>query len=170
MNQRESAQGSLDNLVKLQLSTVHHAGNMPMFGFGKSRRDGRRLLTEYSLHVSCAWRLESKDSILTGDGDWFRVAESLVEGVSDQGPKENMQQRVLRNILGSYDDLSKGIVNSTPHLFVSSAETDSLGGCTLKLSPNYLLVLFPSASNSEAWRLLAPDDPNRLFVLKTETR
>jgi hypothetical protein len=61
---------ALQPLKGLRLSIAHHAGNMRMFHFGAIRRRAKGIVGEYALHVSCPWRIETEDKILTGISDW----------------------------------------------------------------------------------------------------
>jgi hypothetical protein len=152
MNLETRTQFWLIKLMGLQLSTVHFAGNMPMFGFGTTHREGKRLIAAYSLHVSCAWRLENRNVIVTGDGDWD--LDDMPGGSGSRPPNENRQSGLLAEILKGRDDVSRGLVNTTDALVVTAVQADTFGGCTVTLSPDYRLVLFPSTARYEAWRLL----------------
>jgi hypothetical protein len=154
---------ALRHLLGLKLSALHHAGNMAMFSFGPVKRQNGRLLSDYSLHISCPWRLQRDGVLVTGDDDWYVRKD-------DRGPEGGIQgslqgERFIE--LGfSYDVESDGVVDPKGSLVVVSVASDGDRGCALGLTARLDLLLFPTSSWSEAWRLFGEGTPH--FVIGGE--
>ena len=68
-------------------------------------------------------------------------------------------------VLGGYDPKTRSFVNDTDYLVVEKVDADDFGGATISLSGGYRLVIFPSGSAGEDWRLLQPLSEERHFVV-----
>jgi hypothetical protein len=154
-------------LIGLKLAYARRAADMRNFGFGKIRAIEGGSVADYALHVQCPWRIESSEGIVTGRSDLWEPAE-LIEGEDyeswdyDQG---NLQDVLLRELLGEYDPQTRTYINRTQSLFVEEIQADSFGGLSISLSGGYRLVVFPAGSQGEDWRFFgtAVDEPH--FVI-----
>lgn len=153
------------HLIGLKMSLARRAADMQIFQFGPTtgRNNGGRVGL-FALHIQCPWRLEGPGGIVTG-------YEDLSEPVSpDDALKEdwdyekdsNLRDRRLEELFGGLDEATRTIQNDTNLLTVEHVDADEVGGLMLGLSGGYRLVLFPTSSRSEGWRLFVPgsDDPH----------
>lgn len=155
----------LNELVGLQLSVAHHAGNMRGFHFGKVVRDEEGIFAEYALHIQCPWRIEGETAILTGFHDWYTfVGEANLSGARwdpdswDPATGGSLQEQRLRALFGCPVDGDRPILNRTNKLFVTSVQSEVHGGCRISLDSVLTIVLFPCSSEGECWRLFRPGD------------
>jgi hypothetical protein len=115
---------------------------------------GARVVGEYALHVSCAWRLVSPDGILVASGDMFTPADA------DSDPETFAWDERGANWC---DVRLRAFVEATADspLPVVSATADEMGGVRLALAEGITLEVFPDSSHAEHvetefWRLLQP--------------
>ena len=70
------------NMLKGEpLSGIGRGANMLWMGFGKdvkttNLKGEERLVSEYALHIQCAWRLLYRKRIFTGNGDFYELTET----------------------------------------------------------------------------------------------
>jgi hypothetical protein len=160
---------SLKALVGLQLSLMHHAGNMRGFHFGRIARSANGITGEFALHVQCPWRIESETAIVTGFHDWYVFAGGP-EGISDDPDWEpetggSLQELRLRALFDCPIDESRTLINRTSALWVTGVAADVYGGCHIGLDNGLCIAVFPCASNGEHWRLFRVDDETSHFVV-----
>jgi len=79
---KNDAENALRVLVGLSLSHVSRGANMLMFGFGvprtiPARGGGTREVSDFALHVQCAWRFRDSSHILIGCSDLYYPADLL---------------------------------------------------------------------------------------------
>jgi hypothetical protein len=163
-------QSHLTPLVGRKLSIARRAADMRGFHFGRVtvEEPGDRSGGEFALHIQCPWRLEGPAGILTGQSDLWEPAEPSQEIDWDSWDYEkdpNLQDRRIGELLGGYDPKTRSFVNDTEHLVVEKVEADDFGGAAISLSGGYRLVIFPSGSAGEDWRLLQPLSEQRHFVV-----
>ncbi len=157
-------------LVGRRLSIAWRAADMRMFHFGHVTvyEDGSGSAGEFALHVQCPWRIEGPDGIVTGGSDLWEPANPNDDidwdtwNYEDDG---NLQDLRIGMLLGDYDPLTGSFTNDTGFLLVENVEADELGGATIVLSGGYRLVLFPSGSTGEDWRLFEPQSEGPHFVV-----
>jgi hypothetical protein len=158
----------LTPLVGLRLAIARRAADMRNFQFGEARALKGGTVGEFALHVQCPWRFEGPDGILTGLSDLWEPP-----GASDDvdwdswhyDRNENLQDRQLGTLLGSYDSSTRSFVNQTEYLVVEEVSADNCGGATIRLSGGYRLVLFPAGSRGEDWRLFRAGTDEPHFVV-----
>ncbi len=149
----------LNVLLGLQLSIARRAASMRNFQFGAIHQMPRGSVGQYALHIQCPWRLESPAGVVTGFSDlWQPAAEApdMDWDTWDYDTHDNRQDLQLRHLLGGYDERTHSLVNHTGLLVVEAVTADSYGGAVIHLSGNYRLVLVPTGSRGEHWRLFQP--------------
>jgi hypothetical protein len=146
------------------------AADMRTIQFGAVRDYMSGCVGEYALHIQCPWRFENDSGIITGSGDLYRPFDKNKElNVNfDWEHDDNLQDQLLRQLLNGYDERTRQIVNSTSLLVVTAIEADSTGGFWLKLSGGYRLVVFPTGTRVEAWRIFRPGSEEEHFVVPSE--
>ena|SRR5688572_28183492 len=157
-------------LVGQKLSVARRAADMRGFHFGRVNVEegGDRSYGEFALHIQCPWRLEGLNGIVTGRTDLWIPAEPS-ENIDwdswDYENNPNLQDRRIGELPGVYDPKTRSFINETEYLVVENVEADDFGGATLSLSGGYRLVIFPSGSAGEDWRLLKPHTGQRHLVV-----
>jgi len=157
---------ALQGLVGLQLTFVKSAVDMRSFKFGDSKSEDDAQIPAYSLHVLCPWRIQNDEQILTGRSDYYKQAKQNSNTAWKPGDVwGNLQNERLAIMLGSDDRDQATIFSSRSDLVVESVAADAVGGCTIKLSGGFHLLLFPDSSEGEAWRLISRE-PRSHFVME----
>ena len=163
-------QSRLAPLVGRKLSMARRAGDMRGFHFGPVTVEGagNRSSGEFALHIQCPWRLEGPTGIVTGRMDLWEPAEAGADidrnsWHFDRNP--NLQDRRIGELLKGYDPETRSFVNETDYLVVERVEAHDFGRVTISLSGGYRLVIFPSGSAGEDWRLLQPLSEEGHFVV-----
>ena len=159
----------LKALIGKKLSIARRAHNLCNFQFGQIHAVAGGTVGEYALHIECPWRIEGPQGIVTGCDDLWEPAEKVEDDFDwDTWADEkqgNLQDTLLEELLGGYDENTDSFVNQTELLTVEEIQADSCGGAMIKLSGGYRLVLFPASSRREAWRLFQPDTNEQHFVI-----
>lgn len=139
------------------------------FHFGNISRDSKKCTStgQFALHLQCPWRFEKSGSILTGQSDLWESpkGDEEIDWESWHFEKdENLQDKVIGELLGGIDEVTRSFENHAAQLVVEVVESDSFGGARIFLSGGIHLVIFPAGSKGEDWRLLSlPDGPH--FVI-----
>lgn len=150
----------LVHLVGSQLTVAGYAGSMRTFGFGpiveRQATRGIALRTPFGIHVDGAWRLTQGDRIVTGFDDWFNPPVGFDRVENDWVPEKhgNLQTIVLAELFKDKAYDGRALRNRSTELFVLSVEADVFRGCSIRLSPDFVLTIFPTSLHSEAWRLI----------------
>jgi len=76
----------------------------------------------------------------------------------------NLQRARLADLLGSYDEGTRSLVNATGCLVVEEVLADDFGGFQPVLSGEFRLQVFPCGSRGEDWRFFAPGSDHHLVV------
>ena len=122
---------------------------------------------EFALHIQCPWRIEGPSGIVTGRMDLWEPAEvneNLDSREWNYETNENLQDRRLGELLGTYDARTRSWVNRTERLVVEAVDADDFGGAVLTLSGGYRIVIFTSGTAGEDWRLFKPSSPRHFVV------
>lgn len=150
----------------MQLSVLHHAGSMRIFHFGEISEANEGVSGQYAMHVQCPWRLLQGDTIITGSGDWYEPVDENIDLDSWEPARGgSVQEKKLRVLLACPEEVSRTIINRTGKYFVKQMLADEVGGCKVVFSENISLILFPSGSVAEAWRLIPLDTNAPHFVV-----
>jgi len=156
----------LRQLVGLPLWSIGRAADLVWFAFGNERRnvtqrDGtQKIVSDYSLHLQCAWRIRQNDAILVASSDRFYPAgpnpyADLPEFDWDTQGANQLDERVSK--------LVEEYSSSLP--VVENAVADMTGSFRLTLSHHLFLEAFPENSIiREYWRLFRPYSQEEHFV------
>ena len=138
-------------------------------GERRSRSDdqlGRREVGEFTLHVSCPWRLVGPDGMVVASGDLFTPADPAADPGNFEWdvPGANWCDVRLRAFIAAAAE--------SP-LTVSGVSADELGSVRIFLAEEFVLDIFPDSSHaahveSEFWRLLQPGTGAAHFVVSSE--
>ncbi|HYO48677.1 MAG TPA: hypothetical protein VEW94_02400, partial [Chloroflexia bacterium] len=108
-------------------------------------------------------RIDGPDGIITGSDELWRSADGAYMP-DDWEPTifDNLQDRKLGELFQGYDEQTISHVNATEWLVVERVQASAVGDATIYLSGGYRLMLFPSGSIGEEWRIFPPrtDDPH----------
>lgn len=165
---REAIIRHLRPLVGLKLTLARRAADLRNFGFGAVRAYRGGTVGQYALHVQCPWRIETDGAIVTGRDDLWEPAavEPTVESHAwDYESGGNLQDDRIATLMGGFDSVTKSAINRGDDLVVETIEADDCGGVTIGLSGGYRLVLFPSGTRGEDWRLFCPGTVDSHFVI-----
>jgi hypothetical protein len=72
----------------------------------------------------------------------------------------------LREVLTTYDETTRSLINETKPPVVTAVRADPLGGLDLELSAGLRMQLFPDGSRGEDWRFFSPGAEAAHFVVK----
>jgi hypothetical protein len=147
-------QKALSVLVGLPLLSLGRAVDLAWFEFGsrktvKGPRGDEREVGEYALHVQCAWRITSGDSIVTGRGDIFCTPEETDEPTPSDfdWQKGNRFDKIVQQLFR----------NETRQFMVQDVAVGEAGSLAIRLEHGYQLEVFPQDSESgEHWRFFKP--------------
>ena len=153
----------LISLIGQPLIGASRAASMQMFGFGNwvDTVDGEiRKVSEYALHLQCAWRITSKDKIFVGQNDMFYPS-----GNYETEPK-NWNWDVTGN--NRCDEKTDELIDQHVDcpLIVEKITADEFGSLNLQFSENFRLEIFSDNSlPEEFWRFFKPTNEENHFVV-----
>lgn len=151
---------------------ARRAADLRNFQFGRLRPVDNGTVGEFALHIRCPWRIEGPDGIVTGRSDLWEPAEVVDDfdwETWDYEKGENLQDKLVGTLLGGYDAQTRSYLNTTNSLVVTGVESDCFGGAVITLSGGYRLVLFPTGTQGEDWRLFRPGVDKPHFVVSGGT-
>ena len=127
---------------------------------------GRREVGEYTLHVSCPWRLVGPEGLVVASGDLFTPADPLADLADFDWEVPGASWCDVR--LQAFIAATAGDPPT-----VTAISADELGSLRLFLGDEYVLDIFPDSSpaphvESEFWRLLQPGSGAPQFVVGSE--
>jgi hypothetical protein len=157
----------LSCLIGLPLWSIGRAGDIEWFAFGNERREvpGRdnvtKIVSEYSLHVQCAWRIRNQDKIIVASRDRFYPPGndplSNLEEFEWDTPGGNRLDELISKLLEE---------RSLNPFIVISVRADTVGGVNINLIEGYRLEIFPDDSlSSEYWRFFKPFSEQEHFII-----
>jgi len=164
---KNKTEETLRQLVNLPLWSIGRAGGLVWFAFGVERREvpnckgKKKIVSEYSLHVQCPWRIRNRNKIIVGYGDRFYAS-------GDDPYREFPEDEPDRIGNNQFDQRASEFIKEYEQkpIIVTSVKADALGGIYLKLTKGYFLDVFPSSSlSTEYWRIFKPDSKEDHFVM-----
>lgn len=167
---KDRVQEHLAPLVGLQLSIARRAADMRVFHFGKVSEVAGGTVGEFALHIQCPWRIEGRNGVVTGRRDLWEPSKELqarepeldlTHWKYDSG---NLQDEKMGQFLEGYDPATRSAVNRKDGLIVQAVSSDDLGGATISLSGDYRIVIFPSGTTGEEWRIFRPGEGDHFVV------
>lgn len=160
----------VQQLIGLPLWSIGRAGGLVWFAFGVERREvllrkGRKkIVSEYSLHLQCPWRIRKRSKIIVGYGDRSYPSgddpyKEFLETEPDKIGNNQLDQRTLKLIMD----------HKQSPLIVRSVKSDASGGIYIAFNQGYSLDVFPSSSlSTEYWRFFKPASEEDHFVVTCE--
>lgn len=167
MFDRAEIESALAPLVGLPLWKSNRAADLQTFQFGGRHtallkhgpRAGQPVTHgDYALHIQCSWRIVGPAGIVVGRRDLYVVAgpDPDAEPPDWTWDKPGANRR---------DERIEAWLRDRTYT-VESVAADTLGGCTLALSQDHSLTVFPDDSLvGEYWRLLRPETNDEHFVV-----
>lgn len=158
---------ALQPLIGLQIVHIYHAGDMCGFVFASPVPTiDESPQVEWFLHISCAWRLEQGEELVTGTYDWLQHAttDELLREEWDPAHGGSLQESILRSLLKDLPGSDRTIRNHTSLLCVVGVVADCLGGLIVEFDEGYRLVAFPSSTRKEYWRIF-PSKPESSYLV-----
>jgi len=158
----------LKPLVGLKLSIARRAADMRIFHFGPIQAVENGTVGDYALHIQCPWRIEGPQGIVTGRWDLWEFAEDTGDihwDTWDYANGETLQDRLVGILLGGYDYKTRSSINESDRLVVEAVSGDIYGDAIIVLSGGYRLVLFPTGTRGEDWRIFRPETNEPHFVI-----
>jgi hypothetical protein len=152
---------ALQPLVGLKLSIARRAADMRNFQFGAMRQVETGKPEQYALHISCPWRIDGPDGILTGRSDlWEHISGQAMPDDWEPSTKDNLQDARIQQLLKGYDADTNSFINTTGNLVVTSVKANRSRDAIIELSGGYKIILFPQSTRGEAWRIFRAGDPD----------
>src|SRR5688572_17929415 len=113
---------AVEPLIGLKLSVARRAGDMRGFHFGEMQEVDRGTVGQYALHVSCPWRIDGPEGIVTGRNDlWEHISGTLMPDDWEPSIDDNLQDIQLSNLFGGYDAKTRSHINMSELLVVEHA-------------------------------------------------
>ncbi len=152
LKNKKEIESTLAALKDVPCTRFSRAANMLCAGFGKDvqRVDftgKNRIVSEFALHVQCAWRLTFKNQILIAYGDFYIPREGLdyTDFVWDVQGNNRFDEKA--KMLSSNFSLNP--------VCVTSITADEIGGVNIYFNNGYALEIFPHDSlGDEYWRFI----------------
>jgi hypothetical protein len=157
----------IQQLIGLPLWSIGRAGGLVWFAFGVERREVlvrrgvKKIVSEYSLHLQCPWRIRGRDKIIVGYGDRSYPSgddpyKEFSENEPDKIGNNQLDQRTLELIMD----------HEQSPLIVRSVKADVVGSISIAFNQGYILDVFPSSSlSTEYWRFFRPASKEDHFVV-----
>lgn len=138
-----------------------------MLHFGNLRHTDRGLVGRYALHIQCPWRIEGGNQIVVGSSDYYSRADDNLDASWEPGTVTgHLQNQILGTLFEGIDVDGRSYINQTAHFEVTKVSSDCFGGAMVFFTGGYVLVLFPSGSRGEAWRLFEPGSESPHMVVE----
>lgn len=112
---------------------------------------------DFALHIQCPWRFETDNEILTGRSDLWEPVQRPEDFSYDEWDYErdgNLQDQRIDHLFSTSDNP-----------VVTSVIVQSHGVFALALTRGLQLVVFPSGSIGEDWRLFRPNSNDSHLVV-----
>ena len=160
----------LRELCGLRLALARRAASMRVFHFGEIRavdasrkkRDGTVIkqmgsIGEYGLHLQCPWRIDGPENFFVSHRDVWRKSEGTTPPDWDYESGENLQDKLIAQLLQGTDLVTNSSLNITDLLVIESVVTNDLGDFTLYMTGSYRLTSFVDTFEGESWRFMKTD-------------
>lgn len=153
----------LSSLQGKRLSSASNAGNMKLFGFGAHLVPEAGLLEEFALHISCPWRIEGPEGVVTGFQDFYEKGAATTDpSWIPTGKGGSLQDEILSNVLGLPSSPQQAQGASSGALYVTSVQVSRLSDLQIDFTQHFRLITFACATIGENWRFFCPfgDEPH----------
>lgn len=154
----QKAQKMLQVLIGLPLRITRLAADMRGFHFGQIQPNRKGNSGEYVLHLSCSWRIEKDDELLTGHRDlWNPKDEDDWDTDWDHEENDNLQNWKIEQLMGERD-VDRSFYNHADNkLIVESVEIfQPFGDLSIQLSGGFKIVTFVNHSRRQSWFFFRP--------------
>jgi hypothetical protein len=154
---------ALQVLIGETLWSSGRAADLQWFQFGQRRtvtdfRGRAKEVGEYALHVQCAWRIRSGDSVTVGSRDLYFSKEDSEDDQSFDWQVQGASKLDQR--------ITELFENGTREFFVSNVQVGNAGSFTIVLESNFAMEVFPYESSAkEHWRFFRPYSDEAHFVV-----
>ncbi|HLG98790.1 MAG TPA: hypothetical protein VKX49_20935 [Bryobacteraceae bacterium] len=154
-----------EKLLGRKIKTASHAASMRGFVFAALASGDSEL---WVIHIQCSWRIETRETIVTGSGDWDEPAnpETAVES-GDPAQGGSLQDSKLRALFRDPDLSIRAITNRTELFVCTHFELSDRGDVTIGLTGDYVLRLFPASCRGEQWRVFRKGDTDAHVVFES---
>ena len=156
----------LAQLVGLPLVMTWRAADMRIFHFGMVRPHKKTNVGEYALHIQCAWRLDSSRGIITGRSDLFHKPTGGYFSEEWDYSGDTLQDSLLRGVLDSEDAETDILLDADKQLSVERVHASNFVDVEIFFTKGYRLIILPTGSKGEAWRLFRPGIDERHSVFE----
>lgn len=165
---RTRVEAALAPLVGLPLWDHHRVLDVQILHLGGKRTETARfgprkgqtsIVGEYTLHLSCAWRIVDARGLVVGSADRLEKSEAAASIPDEEWDwnKRGANRRDECMVRWFGDNI----------FIVESIRVDPVGGFAMSFSGGALLEVFPDATlDTEAWRLLGAREDERHFVVR----
>jgi hypothetical protein len=153
----------LTPLIGKPLFAVHRAAEREGLSFGErwemceTRGRGARQvreISEYALHVACAWRFRTSNELLVASRDVYAVLEG-----HDSWDQIGSNRRDVR---------VAGLLRPRLPAVVREIHPDPVGGFALHFTDGLVFEVFPDdTDDDEHWRMFQPFQTTPHYVLKS---
>jgi hypothetical protein len=157
----------LHNAIGLPIWSIGRGADLEWFAIGVERKEvhlekgGSKVVSEFALHVQCAWRIVGPEGIIVASRDRYYPAgvdpyKDLEEFDWDIPGANRCDERVAR-LLELRQDRP---------LTILSVKSDNVGSVYFTLADEFSLEIFPDSSVlSEYWRFFRPNSDELHFVV-----
>ena len=141
----------VDILIGKKLQYICRSCDMIDIGFGdlhkkKDNKNKERIVTAYSLHLFCPFRITDTTGVILGSQDLFISSESN-ESVVDLGVKNS----TLFDI--KLEDVKEQLKNE----YVKDINVNEYGDISIALFNHTISIFVDGATDFESWRFLKPN-------------
>ena len=158
---------NLNVLIGLPLWSIGRAGSVYWFVFGNQRRlikmdNGKeKTVSDYSLHVQCAWRISIKDKITISSRDKnYPPGDDPYKDIEDFDYDDPNGNRLDERIISFFNNLAK------QPLTVTCVEASNKGDLKIVFVNDIELEIFiDDTVIEEYWRLFIPYNEKAHFVI-----
>jgi len=139
---------------------------MRIFHFGSLRQYEGGFVGDWAFHVDCPWRFDRADgTIVTGRDDFLEPLNDDSDWDAwDPDTDGNVQDVKMGTVAPSIDAAGQ-IRCESDLLYVAAVATSVVGDCVITFADGARLVVFPSGSVGEMWRLFEPGVDTSHFVM-----
>lgn len=166
---KEIIEHALRPIIGMPLWSIGRAGNLEWFAFGMQRRvvgdvtkDGEpKIVSDYALHVQCAWRILDHRKIYVASRDrYYRAGDDPYKDLEDfewDIPGLNRCDERVVKLLQEW---------ASDPMTVTAIEADFVGGLMINFNNGLKLDVFPDLSvEAEYWRFFKPYVDEDHFVV-----
>jgi hypothetical protein len=164
---KEKIEEVFQSVIGLPIWSIGRGADLEWFAIGVERREvplkngGSKVVSEFALHVQCAWRISGPNGIIVASNDRYYPAGSDpykdLEEFDWDVPGANRCDERITQLIEERQDLP---------LIILSVKADKVGSIFITLTDGYALEIFPDNSiMHEYWRFFRPHSDELHFVV-----